>query len=138
MERVMSDEERIKRALEISQRRNNSYYRENTTRVNVNDKKNFGLFKKMILQTLIIDNNYFKKMYFVMLLIKTYTSDKSVRKRTLIQKQLYWFSTVYVFGTVIAHYPAENNNTFKSLWTDQYRKKKRKPERKNLSSNGVQ
>ena len=46
MERVMSDEERIKRALEISQRRNNSYYRENTTRVNVNDKKNFGLFKK--------------------------------------------------------------------------------------------
>ena len=53
MERVMSDEERIKRALEISQRRNNSYYRENTTRVNVNDKKNFGLFKKMILQTLI-------------------------------------------------------------------------------------
>ena len=41
----------------------------------------------MILQTLIIDNNYFKKMYFVMLLIKTYTSDKSVRKRTLIQKK---------------------------------------------------
>ena len=43
----------------------------------------------MILQTLIIDNNYFKKEYFVMLLIKTYTSDKSVRKRTLIQKKQY-------------------------------------------------
>ena len=53
MEKNISVEERIKRALEISQRRNNSYYRENTTRVNVNDKKNFGLFKKMILQTLI-------------------------------------------------------------------------------------
>lgn len=53
MERVMSDEERIRRAIEISQRRNNSYYRENTTRVNVNEKKDFSLFKKMILQTLI-------------------------------------------------------------------------------------
>ena len=54
MERVMSDEEKIRRAIEISQRRNNnSYYRENTTRVNVNEKKDFGLFKKMILQTLI-------------------------------------------------------------------------------------
>lgn len=53
MERVMTDEERIRRAIEISQRRNNSYYRENTTRVNVNEKKDFSLFKKMILQTLI-------------------------------------------------------------------------------------
>lgn len=53
MERVMSDEERIRRAIEISQRRNNSYYRENTTRVNVNEKRNFSLFKKMVLQTLI-------------------------------------------------------------------------------------
>lgn len=53
MERAMSEEERIRRAIEISQRRNNSYYRENTARVNVNEKKDFGLFKKMIFQTLI-------------------------------------------------------------------------------------
>lgn len=55
MERVFSDEEKIRRAIEISQRRN-GYYNSNdsVSRVNVvNDKKDYKLFKKMILQIII-------------------------------------------------------------------------------------
>ena len=53
MERALSDEEKIRRAIEISQRRNNNNYRTTTTRVNVNEKKNYKLFKKMIIQIII-------------------------------------------------------------------------------------
>lgn len=53
MERAFSDEEKLRRAIEISQRRNNSYNNTYSTRVNVNDKKNYNLFKKMILQIVI-------------------------------------------------------------------------------------
>lgn len=52
MERMISDEEKLRRAIEISQRRNNEYI-QNTTRVNVNEKKDYKLFKKMILQIVI-------------------------------------------------------------------------------------
>lgn len=53
MERLISDEEKIRRAIEISQRRNNTCYRPSTTRVNVNEKKDYKLFKKMALQIVI-------------------------------------------------------------------------------------
>ena len=53
MERTFSDEEKIRRAIEISQRRNQKYYQRETTRVNVNNKKDYRLFKKMILQIII-------------------------------------------------------------------------------------
>ena len=53
MERVMSDEEKIRRAIEISQRRNSGCYKKEDTRVNVNNKKNYKLFKRMILQIII-------------------------------------------------------------------------------------
>ena len=54
MERILSDEEKLRRAIEISQRRNNNSYRTTTTtRVNVNEKKDYKLFKKMILQIII-------------------------------------------------------------------------------------
>ena len=53
MERIASDEEKIRRAIEISQRRNQNYYTRETARVNVNDKKQYKLFKKMILQIII-------------------------------------------------------------------------------------
>lgn len=54
MEKTFSEEEKLRRAIEISQRRNN-YYNNNitSTRVNVNDKKDYKLFKKMILQIII-------------------------------------------------------------------------------------
>lgn len=53
MDRVFSDEEKLRRAIEISQRRNSSYNNTYSTRVNVNDKKDYKLFRKMILQIII-------------------------------------------------------------------------------------
>ena len=55
MERILSDEEKIRRAIEISQRRNNGNYKTmtSTTRVNVNEKKDYKLFKKMTFQIII-------------------------------------------------------------------------------------
>lgn len=54
MERTISDEEKIRRAMEISQRRNKEYYTRETARVNVSDnKKDYKLFKRMILQIII-------------------------------------------------------------------------------------
>ena len=53
MERVVSDEEKIRRAIEISHRRNQGAYSRETARVNVNDKKNYKLFKKMVIQIII-------------------------------------------------------------------------------------
>lgn len=53
MERTISDEEKLRRAIEISQRRNNSTYQTTTARVNVNEKKDYKLFKKIILQIII-------------------------------------------------------------------------------------
>lgn len=53
MDRALSDEEKIKRAIEISQRRNRVYDYQRTAKVNVNNKKDYKLFKRMILQILI-------------------------------------------------------------------------------------
>lgn len=57
MERIISDEERMRRALEILERRNSNSYTGNTARVNINNKekskKEFRLFKRMILQIII-------------------------------------------------------------------------------------
>lgn len=66
MERTISDEEKIKRAIEISQRRNQNYYSRETARVNVNNKKNYRLFRKMILQIIIC-----LLIYFIFYLITT-------------------------------------------------------------------
>lgn len=52
MERVLSPDERIRRAEEIYQRRKQSHY-SNQTRVNVSNTKDYGLFRKMILQMII-------------------------------------------------------------------------------------
>lgn len=53
MERIISDEEKIRRAIEISQRRNRNYDMQRTAKVNVNNTKEYGLFKRMILQIII-------------------------------------------------------------------------------------
>ena len=66
MERAISDEEKIRRAIEISQRRNQNYYSRETARVNVNNKKNYKLFKKMVLQIIICF-----LIYFIFYLIST-------------------------------------------------------------------
>ena len=54
MDRILSDEEKIRRAMEISQRRNyKNYTRETTRKVNIENKKDYRLFKRMILQIII-------------------------------------------------------------------------------------
>ena len=53
MDRVLTTEERIKRAQEIYQRRQNQNSRYGTTVVNVNEKRNYKLLKKVIIQMLI-------------------------------------------------------------------------------------
>lgn len=53
MERTLSDEEKIRRAIEISQRRNNTYIEPKISKVNVNQKKDYQLFKRMFLQIMI-------------------------------------------------------------------------------------
>lgn len=53
MERAISDEEKFRKAIEISQRRNKNRYMTDTYRVKVNNKKEYKLFKKMFLQILI-------------------------------------------------------------------------------------
>lgn len=54
MDRLLSDEEKIRRAIEISQRRNMGATQQKTTNVNINEnKKDYGLFKRMILQIII-------------------------------------------------------------------------------------
>ena len=54
MEKILSDEEKLRRAIEISQRRNNYYRTENVKRENVKDnKKEYKIFKRMVIQIFI-------------------------------------------------------------------------------------
>lgn len=59
MDRIASPEEKIRRAEEIYYRRRNQTNRNNVARVNVNEQKNYGLFKKLVLQILICLVIYF-------------------------------------------------------------------------------
>lgn len=59
MERTLSPEEKIKRAEEIYSRRKSGYTSRNIATVNVSNEKNYGLFKKMILQIAICLVIYF-------------------------------------------------------------------------------
>ncbi len=59
MERTLSPEEKIKRAEEIYAKRRSGYTARNVATVNVSEEKNYGLFKKMILQIAICLVIYF-------------------------------------------------------------------------------
>ncbi len=59
MERTLSPEEKIRRAEEIYARRRSGYTRNAVATVNVSDEKNYGLFRKMILQMAICLLIYF-------------------------------------------------------------------------------
>lgn len=59
MERTLSAEEKIRRAEEIYERRRSGYNVRNVATVNVSEKKDYNLFKKMILQILICLLIYF-------------------------------------------------------------------------------
>lgn len=66
MERSLTPEEKIKRAEDIYYRRRNQYTRNNVATVNVSESRNYGLFKKMILQIIIC-----LLIYFIFYLIQT-------------------------------------------------------------------
>ena len=53
MERTMSTEDKIKRAEEIYNRRKTNQIKTGTAKVNISDKKDLKLFKKMFIQILV-------------------------------------------------------------------------------------
>ena len=59
MEKILSPEERVRRAQEIYERRRNLNGRRNIATVNVNEKKNFKILKKMFIQLLVCLLIYF-------------------------------------------------------------------------------
>ena len=59
MEKILTSEEKIKRAEEIYNRRRVEGYRNKTATVSVNSKKDYILLKKMIIQILICFVIYF-------------------------------------------------------------------------------
>lgn len=79
MERTLSAEEKIRRAEEIYERRRSGYNVRNVATVNVSEKKNYSLFKKMILQILIC-----LVIYFIFYLIQNsnYVFSEEVINRT--------------------------------------------------------
>ena len=79
MERTLSAEEKIRRAEEIYERRRGGYNTHNVATVSVSEKKNYNLFKKMILQILIC-----LLIYFIFYLIQNsnYVFSEEVINRT--------------------------------------------------------
>lgn len=79
MERTLSAEEKIRRAEEIYERRRSGYNMHNVATVNVSKKKNYSLFKKMILQIAIC-----LLIYFIFYLIQNsnYVFSEEVINRT--------------------------------------------------------
>ena len=81
MERLLSDEEKIRKAIEISQRRNGTNTVQRTTEVR-NNKKDYRLFKKMVLQIIICLLLY---MIFYLITTTNYIfSDEVINKATSI------------------------------------------------------
>lgn len=91
MEKILTTEERIKRAEEIYERRKNREVKMGTATVNVNGKKNFKLFKKLILQILACSliyylffwaqsNSYFDSKDNVENIRKIFTQDSDLQK----------------------------------------------------------
>lgn len=79
MERALSDEEKLRRAIEISQRRNENYYNVLNTKTDVKEKKDFKLFKKMILQIIVCMLIY---MIFYLITTKNYIFSEGVINKT--------------------------------------------------------
>jgi len=113
MERIISDEEKIRRAIEISQRRNNRQYKSNTTRVNVNEKKDYKLFKKMILQIVICLLVY---IIFYLITSTNYVfSDSIIKSTNQVLNYDMDFSKIYnnlmlFINTNLNNSMTENNN----------------------------
>lgn len=117
MERTLSPEEKIRRAEEIYNRRRNQYPRARVATVKVNEEKNFGLFKKMILQIAIC-----LVIYFIFYLVQNgnYIFSENIMNKTkeilsydINISSLYTQVSEYINnqlkGIIPADIPAENN-----------------------------
>lgn len=100
MERVISDEEKLRRAIEISQRRNSNYYINRTARVNVSSKKEYNVFKRIMLQMIICLVIYF---LFYLISNNNYIFSNQIIKQTneilnydINFKKLYYNSQEYI------------------------------------------
>ena len=113
MERAISDEEKIRRAIEISQRRNQNYYTRSTARVNVNNKKDYKLFKRMILQIIIC-----LLIYLIFYLISTTNyvfSDKVIETTNTILNYAINFQEMLNNIQNIIENKADNNQEVKNM-----------------------
>ena len=113
MERAISDEEKIRRAIEISQRRNQNYYTRSTARVNVNNKKDYKLFKRMILQIIIC-----LLIYLIFYLISTTNyvfSDKVIETTNTILNYDINFQEMFNNIQNIIENKADNNQEVKNM-----------------------
>ena len=79
MEKTMSVEDKIRRAEEIYNRRRENSIKYNTAKVNVNNKKDFKLFKKMIWQ-IIICLSIYSIFYFT--ITNNYVFSEDLRNKT--------------------------------------------------------
>jgi len=120
MERTISDEEKLRRAIEISQRRNNNNYRPTIThaRVNVNEKKDYKLFKKMIIQIIICLLIY---IIFYLIVTTNYVFSADVIKNTneilnydINFSKMYNNLMVFINSKINTQLNKESNNTAKN------------------------
>lgn len=111
MERVLTPEERIRKAEEIYNRRRQGGIRPTVASVHVREEKNYGLFKKMILQILIC-----LLIYFIFYLIQNsnYIFSEDVLNKTKevlsydIDLPAMYEQTVHFFEEQINHFVPKN------------------------------
>lgn len=93
MERILTTEERIKRAEEIYERRKNKQIKMSTATVNINNKKNFKLFRKVILQITVCSMIYY--MFFCAQSTSYFASKENVENIKKIFTQDSDFKKIY-------------------------------------------
>jgi murein DD-endopeptidase MepM/ murein hydrolase activator NlpD len=105
MEKTMSVEDKIRRAEEIYNRRRENSVKYNTARVNVNSKKDFKLFRKMIWQIIICLLIYFA-FYFTTTNNYVFSEDLRNKANEILS---YDMNFEEIYSTII--------NTYNSLFT---------------------
>lgn len=83
MEKLLTTEERIRRAEEIYASRRNGNAKNHTTRVNVNEKRNFKLLKKVVIQILVCT-----VIYYLLVWMQNTTTLLSTEKKEQLKEVL--------------------------------------------------
>ncbi len=116
MEKTMSVEDKIRRAEEIYNRRRENSIKHNTARVNINDKKDFKLFKKMIWQIIICLSIY---SIFYLTMTNNYVFSEDLRNKT---KEILSYDMNFgqIYSNIINTYNSLfNNNKNESNTTEE-------------------